>query len=89
MSYPIVQGSYSGSNNSNTIYLDIGPVRIWYSYRTPIAFQSPIRGFVMRKNDWSNTTGKHMNMIEPNHDIRLDADDFLQELEGAMKEAML
>jgi len=38
---------------------------IYFSYDTPIAFHDREHGFVVRRNDWGTTTGKHMKWIEP------------------------
>jgi len=44
--------------------VDVGPVRVWFSYRTPVAFQVDGHSRVVRQNDWSTTTGKHLNWID-------------------------
>ena len=44
--------------------MDVGPVRVWISYRTPVAFQVDGHSRVVRQNDWSTTTGKHLNWID-------------------------
>ena len=36
---------------------------LWYSYETVIAFSSKY-GRRVRRNDWSTTTGKHLNWID-------------------------
>lgn len=41
----------------------VNGVTIWFSYRTPVAFQTDGRSIV-RENDWSTTTGKHLNYID-------------------------
>ena len=51
----------------NTLHrLYLGDLEIWYSYETPIAFRGRDMVLVARENDWSNTTGKHMNQIPGN-----------------------
>lgn len=52
---------------------------IYFSYETPIAFRLQGLGLIVCKNIWSSTTGKHLNMIEPNHNKRIDYEKF-QEL---------
>ena len=37
---------------------------LWFSYRTVIAFQRGFGPIIVRQNDWSNTTGKHLNYID-------------------------
>lgn len=38
---------------------------VYFSYETPIAYQSSMRS-VVRNNDWGPTTGKHINWCK-NH----------------------
>lgn len=48
---------------SNFTRVHVGPVVVWFSYRTPVAFL--IGGErVVRQNEWSTTTGKHLNQID-------------------------
>ena len=49
----------------NTLTIGIGDKRIYFSHKTPIAFYAPgYYGLVVRENDWSTTTGKHLNAID-------------------------
>lgn len=58
-------GQYSSGNyGANTIYVNIGPLEVWYSYRTPVAFRVQGHNRVVHENDWSTTTGKHLNWID-------------------------
>ena len=51
----------------------------WFSYKTLIAFQSNGERIV-RRNDWSQTTGKHLNAIDGGDKdakaVRLSEEDF-------------
>lgn len=47
--------------NETTIHLP--GLTIWFSYETPVAFRSA-DSFQVRENDWSVTTGKHLNRID-------------------------
>lgn len=54
----------------NALVFDLGAVRVYFSYKTPVAYstteadlQTGLR-LVVRVNDWSNTTGKHLNAID-------------------------
>ena len=40
----------------------IGKLTLYYSYRTIIAFADDGK-LVIRKNEWSSTTGRHLNSI--------------------------
>lgn len=42
----------------------IGTVLVAFSYATPIAFLGDDDQWVIRANDWSNTTGRHMAWLE-------------------------
>lgn len=47
----------------------------WFSYDTLVAFR--INGeFHISRNYWGTTTGKHLNWINGDHDIREDRDTF-------------
>jgi hypothetical protein len=48
----------------------------WFSYETIVAYKIPGKATVCSQNKWSNTTGKHLNEIEPNEDKRIDASQF-------------
>ena len=44
--------------------VDIGPLVVWYSYATMVAFQVSGKDKVVSENRWSGTTGKHLNAID-------------------------
>jgi hypothetical protein len=69
-------GEYSGNGRANAITVNIGDVRLYFSYRTVVAFTTPQTGLVVSENNWSTTTGKHLNWINPNKKFRLKYDDF-------------
>lgn len=49
----------------NALCFDLGNrLRVWFSYRTPVAYYTPASGCVVRQNDWQQTTGKHLNAID-------------------------
>jgi hypothetical protein len=66
----------------NTLTIGLpGNKRIYFSYKTPIAFYTPETGRVVRQNDWSTTTGKHLNAIDGgNKGDRLSSKDFEAQL---------
>lgn len=58
-------GSYSSSNygvNALQFFTDHGT--FWFSYKTLVAFQRIGGRKYVRQNDWSTTTGKHLNAID-------------------------
>lgn len=66
MNLPTIRsyGPYSSGNyGAHSLMVDLGPVTVWFSYQTPVAFTVG-RGLVVRRNDWGPTTGKHLNAID-------------------------
>lgn len=65
----------------NYTMVDLGRVRIWFSYSTPIAFNDGTgTGTVVRENVWGPTTGKHINRVDGGdaqaRAARLNSNDF-------------
>uniref|UniRef100_A0A6M3LNP1 DUF8033 domain-containing protein n=1 Tax=viral metagenome TaxID=1070528 RepID=A0A6M3LNP1_9ZZZZ len=57
-------GEYSSDNyGSHTQQVDIGNVRLFFSYDTVVAFNDNGRNIVC-ENVWGTTTGKHLNWID-------------------------
>ena len=57
-------GEYkSGNYGAHSLRVDIGTLSLYFSYETVIAFQDS-DGLKVRENDWSTTTGKHLNWID-------------------------
>ena len=50
--------------DNNFVAVEFGDKTVWFSYETPIAFYTPKTGDVIRQNEWSTTTGKHLNSID-------------------------
>lgn len=70
-------GNYSSSNyGAHCLRFCVGSLSVWYSYKTPIAFYHPSTGTVIRQNDWSTTTGKHLNAIDTDKKIRVTGEEF-------------
>ena len=65
---------------SNFHMITLGNLSIWFSYETPIAFNSYGQIFI-RENDWGATTGKHLNYISTDKKIRMNGEKFEQLLE--------
>lgn len=58
-------GNYSGRNyGTHALVVELGGVTVWFSYQTPVAFRVQDGKRVVRQNDWSTTTGKHLNWID-------------------------
>lgn len=59
-------GEYHGQNyglNCLMVSFSSGLV-LYYSYETIVAFSTSKLGQLVRQNDWSTTTGKHLNWID-------------------------
>ena len=70
-------GNYSSDNyGAHCLCVEIQGVTVWFSYKTPIAFQVGNNPRVVRQNDWSTTTGKHLNAIDENKKTRVDSSTF-------------
>lgn len=55
-------GDYSSRNyGAHSLEVDIGDLRLWFSYHTVVAFHAPGQHRMVRQNDWGTTTGKHLN----------------------------
>ena len=81
----ITIGSYSqNGSNANTTKITQGGLTLYYSYDTVIAFT--VNGVLtMRENDWSTTTGKHMNWLDPDKKMRITGEKFEKRLKKAYR----
>lgn len=68
--------------DKNLYKLELGDLTIWYSYETPIAFKTSETEVVCRQNDFSATTGKHLNSIESDKSKRISGEAFLDRLDS-------
>ena len=72
-------GNYSSSNyGAHALKFTIpGFAEVWFSYQTPVAFRMHRGNLFVRVNDWSTTTGKHLNAIDGgNKKARIAGDKF-------------
>ena len=76
-------GNYSSNNyGAHSLAFQLGAVTVYFSYETPVAFEAPGHGLVVRENDWGNTTGKHLNWIDGgNHKNRITGGKFKEQLQ--------
>lgn len=78
------------TDRPNFYLMDYGPMRVWFSYETPIAFAGPGYPRTVRENDWSVTTGKHLNYIDDgNKSARVTGEEFERRLRDSMEQARL
>lgn len=92
-SFSVYYGYQSRGYGSHCLRMTMGPISVWFSYNTVVAFRVAGGELVQRKNDWGPTTGKHLNAICANHDDRVDADEFKkrwdEQVEPILKAARL
>ena len=76
-------GNYSSNNyGAHSLAFQLGDITVYFSYETPVAFEAPGHGLVVRENDWGNTTGKHLNWIDGgNHKNRITGGKFKEQLQ--------
>ena len=82
-------GNYSSDNYGSCRAISIGNITLYFSYDTIVAFSIGNK-LTISENVWSNTTGKHLNFINPDKSIRIPYEEFkkkLETLEEAIEEA--
>ena len=82
-------GSYgkfsSGNYGMNCTWVEFGLITLYYSYKTIVGFSEyPSTKTISCENIWGNTTGKHLNWIEPDKQQRLPCTEFKRELEKVL-----
>lgn len=83
MELPSISCYCPGTKEINALCLYFPSIAIWYSYRTIIAYKRSGECLVIRENDWSTTTGKHLNAINADKSIRIDGRQFESQLQEA------
>ena len=70
-------GNYSSDNygKHSLVFTDLNYNDFYFSYNTLVAFRSD-KGLFVRQNNWSTTTGKHLNWINKDKAIRLTSEQF-------------
>jgi hypothetical protein len=77
--------NYSSSNYGiNALSVTIGTLKLYFSYDTVIAFRDN-GNLVIRKNDWSTVTGKHLNSICTDKKIRINGTEFNLKLNEVLR----
>lgn len=78
-------GNYSSNNYGvNCMAVSIGDFDFYFSYDTVIAFETRSEFFIC-KNEWGNTTGKHLNWIDPDKSKRIPHHEFETKLNDVLK----
>jgi hypothetical protein len=64
-SLPTFETYCDNTTAGNALVFDLGNgFRVWYSYKTPVAFTTGNGRVIVRENEWGPTTGKHLNAID-------------------------
>lgn len=70
---------------NNTTEITVNGVTLYFSYETLIGFRKG-NFLCIRKNEWGNTTGKHMNAIPGSGSVdKMDEEQFIYAYERIMK----
>jgi hypothetical protein len=80
-------GRYSSDNYGahSLCFTDAKGRDFYFSYNTLVAFSACPFGLVCLKNYWGNTTGKHLNWIQPDKERRVDQETFDKMLKQTRK----
>lgn len=78
-------GNYSSDNYGSCRVIDVGCLSFYYSYKTIVAFKSR-EGLVISTNEWSKTTGKHLNWINEDKSKRIPREEFEKKLNKVLAE---
>ncbi len=80
-------GDYKSDNyGAHCLEFTIGGLSVYFSYKTPVAFERPSTGLVVRENDWGQTTGRHLNWIDGgNKKDRIPGNEFEKQLAELVK----
>ncbi len=74
-------GDYKTNNYGvHSQKITIGKLRLYFSYDTVIAFEDGYLDIVVSENKWKQTTGRHLNWIEPDKSKRINREKFENKL---------
>ena len=83
-----------GTVNQNEVRIETenGHLVITFSYQTPVGYSiyipGKLRQEIVRQNDWSRTTGKLLNDLEPDKKARVTGEVFEKALEKALEQIL-
>lgn len=63
--------------NGKLLIAEFGNKTLYMSYGTEIAFKVDGK-LTISQNEWDNTTGKHLNFINPDKSIRIPHKEFIR-----------
>ncbi len=68
------------AKSSKATVVKIGPLEVYFSYNTPIAFRDSEGELIVRANEWGPTTGKHMVALGVDRGDRMPGEEFERRL---------
>lgn len=77
-------GNYTGNYGAHCQRVTLGALDLYFSYQTIVAFRDPAAGLVCVENIYSNTTGKHLNAIQPDKKRRVPLAEFEAKLKATL-----
>lgn len=82
--------NYSNRNTQSWAF-QAGPIEMYFSYRTCVAFRDPATGrLLVCENDWGPTTGRHLNELDDDdRENRLPHSEFVQALDAFLDSVVL
>ena len=79
------------SRGTNAHMVHIGPLSLWFSYQTCVAFRGRDGYTWVRENSWGPTTGRHLNEIyrggRDDNSTRLGGVEFEKRLAQAIEDS--
>lgn len=66
------------TDRPNFSIVRVGSLSLAFSYRTIIGISVGFGPWKVSENVWSNTTGKHLNYLNSDKDMRLPAEQFAE-----------
>lgn len=83
--FPSIRSYGPTDFDGRAMQLTLPKITIWFSYEVPVAFRSGKHGRVVRQNVWSNTTGRHLNLIDGGaKSDRVNSETFENQLQEAL-----
>ncbi len=76
-----------GTVNKNKVEIKLHTgysIHLWFSYETIVGLKKDLEIFVCQ-NNWSNTTEKLLNELEPDHNKRIPHDKLMEKVAEALK----
>ena len=87
MTVPKIEIGLSNQGTVNKNKVTINGVALYFSYETLVGVWGP-KGRFISENDWSNTTGKFLNELEPDKKARVSHEKVVEEAQQMLQKAV-